>query len=61
MELTHLQAACTCPGESHPGPVRKDGSYVGRAAPEIDLFEALVDADGGKVCYCSGVALTLAD
>jgi hypothetical protein len=29
--------------------MRSDGSYVGRAAPEIDLFEALVDADGGKV------------
>lgn len=29
--------------------MRKDGSYVGRAAPEIDVFEALVDADGGKV------------
>ncbi|KIM41990.1 glycoside hydrolase family 16 protein [Hebeloma cylindrosporum] len=42
-------SACTCPGESHPGPMRKDGSYVGRAAPEIDIFEALVDADGGKV------------
>lgn len=48
--LTSLsEAACTCPGESHPGPMRKDGSYVGRAAPEIDVFEALVDADGGKV------------
>jgi len=43
------EAACTCPGESHPGPMRKDGSYVGRAAPEIDVFEALVDAEGGKV------------
>jgi len=29
--------------------MRKDGSYIGRAAPEIDVFEALVDADGGKV------------
>lgn len=33
---------CTCPGESHPGPVHSDGSYVGRAAPEIDMFEAQV-------------------
>lgn len=33
---------CTCPGESHPGPVHKDGSFVGRAAPEIDVFEAQV-------------------
>lgn len=31
---------CTCAGESHPGPVHKDGSFVGRAAPEIDIFEA---------------------
>jgi len=33
---------CTCPGESHPGPVHSDGSYVGRGAPEIDMFEAQV-------------------
>ncbi|KAG6880328.1 hypothetical protein C0992_011077 [Termitomyces sp. T32_za158] len=33
---------CTCKGESHPGPVHPDGTYVGRAAPEIDIFEALV-------------------
>ena len=33
---------CTCPGESHPGPVHADGTYVGRAAPEIDMFEATV-------------------
>lgn len=33
---------CTCAGESHPGPVHADGTYVGRAAPEIDMFEALV-------------------
>ncbi|KAK7059126.1 hypothetical protein VNI00_001752 [Paramarasmius palmivorus] len=31
---------CTCPGESHPGPVHEDGTYVGRAAPEVDIFEA---------------------
>ncbi|KAI0640797.1 beta-glucan synthesis-associated [Trametes meyenii] len=31
---------CTCPGESHPGPVHADGTYVGRSAPEIDIFEA---------------------
>ncbi|RDB17777.1 Beta-glucan synthesis-associated protein KRE6 [Hypsizygus marmoreus] len=42
-------SACTCPGESHPGPVRSDGSYVGRAAPEIDVFEAIVDHGVGKV------------
>ena len=33
---------CTCPGESHPGPIHSDGTYVGRAAPEIDIFEAQV-------------------
>ncbi|KAF5357204.1 hypothetical protein D9756_006626 [Leucocoprinus leucothites] len=38
-------SACTCPGESHPGPMRSDGSYVGRSAPEIDIFEATVIKD----------------
>ncbi|KAF7362900.1 GH16 domain-containing protein [Mycena venus] len=34
---------CTCKGESHPGPIHSsDGSYVGRSAPEIDIFEAQV-------------------
>ncbi|EIW78253.1 glycoside hydrolase family 16 protein [Coniophora puteana RWD-64-598 SS2] len=33
---------CTCPGESHPGPKHSDGTYVGRSAPEIDIFEAQV-------------------
>lgn len=33
---------CTCPGESHPGPVHEDGEYVGRSGPEIDVFEAQV-------------------
>lgn len=42
-------SACTCPGESHPGPKRQDGSYVGRSAPEIDLFEALVAGKRGQV------------
>lgn len=36
---------CTCPGESHPGPMHDDGTYVGRSAPEIDMFEAQV-SDG---------------
>ena len=49
--IVYHTAACTCPGESHPGPVKADGSYVGRSAPEIDVFEALIDADGGKVCH----------
>ena len=35
---------CTCPDESHPGPVHQDGTYVGRAAPEIDVFEAQVSS-----------------
>ncbi|KAJ7120738.1 beta-glucan synthesis-associated protein-domain-containing protein [Mycena crocata] len=39
---------CTCPGESHPGPIHStDGSYVGRAAPEIDIFEAQVSPTAG--------------
>lgn len=33
---------CTCPEESHPGPMHSDGTYVGRSAPEIDVFEAQV-------------------
>ncbi|KAG2013318.1 beta-glucan synthesis-associated protein [Coprinopsis cinerea AmutBmut pab1-1] len=31
---------CTCDGEDHPGPKHPDGTYVGRAAPEIDVIEA---------------------
>ncbi|TFK27263.1 concanavalin A-like lectin/glucanase [Coprinopsis marcescibilis] len=42
-------SACTCPGESHPGPMRRDGTYVGRAAPEIDVLEALVEEGVGKI------------
>ncbi|KZP04728.1 glycoside hydrolase family 16 protein [Athelia psychrophila] len=33
---------CTRPGESHPGSIHSDGTYVGRSAPEIDIFEAQV-------------------
>ncbi|KAJ7092566.1 beta-glucan synthesis-associated protein-domain-containing protein [Mycena epipterygia] len=40
---------CTCPGESHPGPVHSDGTYVGRSAPEIDIFEAQVSGGAGQV------------
>ncbi|EIN14050.1 beta-glucan synthesis-associated protein [Punctularia strigosozonata HHB-11173 SS5] len=36
---------CTCQGESHPGPVHSDGTYVGRSAPEIDIFEAQITGD----------------
>lgn len=52
-ELSYLPgqrlSACTCPGESHPGPMRPDGSYVGRAAPEIDVLEATVTDGVGYV------------
>ncbi|KAJ3516407.1 hypothetical protein NLJ89_g1151 [Agrocybe chaxingu] len=52
-ELSYLPgqrlSACTCPGESHPGPVRKNGEYVGRSAPEIDMFEATVTDGVGHV------------
>lgn len=52
-ELSYLPgqrlSSCTCPGESHPGPVRSDGSYVGRSAPEIDIFEATVTDGVGQV------------
>ncbi|KAH6904391.1 killer toxin resistant protein [Coprinopsis sp. MPI-PUGE-AT-0042] len=52
-ELSYLPgqrlSACTCPGEIHPGPIRSDGTFVGRAAPEIDIFEAIVDAGGAHV------------
>lgn len=40
---------CTCSGESHPGPVHEDGTYVGRSAPEIDMFEALIGPNGGQI------------
>lgn len=36
---------CTCAGESHPGPMHSDGTYVGRSAPEIDIFEAQISSD----------------
>ncbi|RDX55786.1 glycoside hydrolase family 16 protein [Lentinus brumalis] len=42
---------CTCPGESHPGPIHENDEYVGRAAPEIDMFEAQIGGvpGGGEV------------
>jgi len=40
---------CTCPSESHPGPVHSDGTYVGRSAPEIDVFEAQISGGIGEV------------
>lgn len=39
---------CTCKNSNdggllvHPGPIHDDGTFVGRAAPEIDVFEAQV-------------------
>ncbi|KAH8096954.1 glycoside hydrolase family 16 protein [Cristinia sonorae] len=48
-ELSYLPGQrlcrCTCPGEDHPGPVHYDGTYVGRSAPEIDVFEAQVTGE----------------
>lgn len=44
---------CTCDGEIHPGPKHTDGTYVGRSAPEIDVFEALVSDSGGQVSMSS--------
>ncbi|KAH8826669.1 glycoside hydrolase family 16 protein [Flagelloscypha sp. PMI_526] len=40
---------CVCPGESHPGPKHTDGTWVGRAAPEIDVFEAQIEDGVGAV------------
>ncbi|KAF5393140.1 hypothetical protein D9757_001304 [Collybiopsis confluens] len=40
---------CTCSSASHPGPVHSDGSYVGRGAPEIDMFEAQITDSIGYV------------
>jgi hypothetical protein len=39
-----------CAGESHPDPVRVNGSHVGRGEPGIGVFEALIDGVG-KVRY----------
>ena len=37
---------CTCPGEDHPGPFNETlGEFTGRAAPEIDVFEAQIKDD----------------
>jgi len=47
--LSYLQgqrlSRCTCAGESHPGPMHSDGTFVGRSAPEIDIFVATLQAD----------------
>jgi hypothetical protein len=46
-ELSYLPgqrlSRCTCPNDdTHPGPKNPDGSWVGRSAPEIDMFEGKV-------------------
>ncbi|KAF9542499.1 beta-glucan synthesis-associated protein SKN1 [Agrocybe pediades] len=46
-------SACTCAGEDHPGPIRKDGTYVGRSSPEIDVLEAIVNNGEGFVSQSS--------
>ncbi|KAJ8487014.1 hypothetical protein ONZ45_g14470 [Pleurotus djamor] len=56
-ELSYLPgqrlSACTCPGEPHPGPVKANGEYVGRGAPEIDIFEATIHDGVGSVSMSS--------
>ena len=42
-------SSCTCPGETHPGPKLSNGSFVGRSAPEIDVFEATTQGNLGAV------------
>lgn len=51
-------SSCTCPGEPHPGPVHRDGSFTARGAPEIDIFEGQIDDDleGGSVSQSSQFA-----
>jgi hypothetical protein len=45
---------CTCQSDAalHPGPKHPDGTFVGRSAPEIDIFEqqvGLVQKDKAEV------------
>ncbi|KAM0752937.1 glycoside hydrolase family 16 protein [Meredithblackwellia eburnea MCA 4105] len=40
---------CTCPGEDHPGPAFANGTFKGRSAPEIDVFEAMGSSQGGEI------------
>lgn len=58
--LSYLQgqrlSRCTCEGEQHPGPKHRDGSYVGRAVPEIDVIEAQVGGGEGHVSITFQVA-----
>lgn len=56
---------CTCPDDkTHPGPKHPDGSWVGRSAPEIDVFEAQTNQESRvgevslsvQVSTCSGLS-----
>ncbi|KAG8933412.1 hypothetical protein FRC01_009408 [Tulasnella sp. 417] len=40
-------SACTCAEDDalHPGPIKSDGTYKGRSAPEIDIVEMQVEKD----------------
>ncbi|EIW67058.1 hypothetical protein TREMEDRAFT_34261, partial [Tremella mesenterica DSM 1558] len=43
-------SSCTCPDDpTHPGPKRPNGSFIGRAAPEIDMFEASFQVDANTL------------
>ena len=44
-----LFSCYTYPGEENPGPTHSDGTFVGRSAPEIDVFEATVQGGQGTV------------
>ncbi|KAH9984637.1 glycoside hydrolase family 16 protein [Russula compacta] len=58
--LSYLQgqrlSRCTCSGESHPGPMHSDGTFVGRSAPEIDVFEATYKLDQTTGLYSGQVS-----
>ncbi|KAG0692679.1 beta-glucan synthesis-associated [Suillus ampliporus] len=36
---------CTCKGKSHLGPMHADGTFVGCAGPEIDMFKAQITGE----------------
>ena len=52
---------CTCDGEPHPGPKHSDGTYVGRSAPEIDIFEAQMGGEplSGEVSQSAQWAVSI--
>jgi beta-glucanase (GH16 family) len=58
--LSYLQgqrlSRCTCAGESHPGPMHSDGTFVGRSAPEIDIFEATINHDEDTGVFTGAVS-----